>query len=78
MRFSFTGKTNSPPPSWMNSAVAFTVCTASAVTSLPFKSIWPSTTVAIGTSFVLTPTSAWAATTEDCAVRPANAASRCR
>src|SRR5271165_352038 len=36
------------------------------------------TAVAIGTSFVLTPTSAWAATTEDCAARPASAASRCR
>jgi hypothetical protein len=33
------------------------------VTSVPCKSIWPSTTLAIGTSFVLAPTSAWAAIT---------------
>ena len=51
----------------MNSAVAFTVCRASAVTILPFRSICPSTPVAIGTSFVLAPTSACAAMTEDCA-----------
>ena len=52
-RFSFTGSTNSPPCSWMWRAVAFTVCSASAVTILPFRSIWPGTTVAIGTSFGL-------------------------
>ena len=36
-RFSFTGSTNSPPCSWMWFAVAFTVCSASAVTILPFQ-----------------------------------------
>ena len=38
--------------------------------TVSFRSICPSTAVAIGTSFVLTPTSAWAATTEHCAVPP--------
>ena len=57
-------------------AVAFTVCSASAVTILSFRSIWPRTTVAIGTSFVFLPTSACAATTEEAASGPARAASR--
>ena len=74
-RFSFTGSTNSPPCSWMWFAVAFTVCSASAVTILPCRSIWPSTTAAIGTSFVFLPTSACAATTEAAASGPARAAS---
>lgn len=54
----------------------FTVCSASAVTILPFRSIWPSTTAAIGISLVFTPTSAWAATTEAAASGPTRAASR--
>ena len=74
-RFSFTGSTNSPPRSWMWFAVAFTVCSASAVTTLPARSIWPRTTVAIGTSFVFLPTSACAATTEAAASGPTRAAS---
>ena len=74
-RFSFTGSTNSPPCSWMWFAVAFTVCSASAVTILPSRSIWPSTTAAIGTSFVFSPTSACAATTEAAASGPTRAAS---
>ena len=74
-RFSFTGSTNSPPRSWMWSAVAFTVCSASAVTILPSRSIWSSTRVAIGTSFVFLPTSACAATTEAAASGPTRAAS---
>src|SRR6266568_4245676 len=75
-RFSFTGNTNSPPCSWIWFAVAFTVCSASAATILPFRSIWPSTTAAIGTSLVFAPTSTWAAATEVAASGPARAASR--
>lgn len=52
------------------------LCSASAVTILPFRSIWPSTTAAIGISLIFTPTSAWAATTEAAASRPTRAASR--
>jgi hypothetical protein len=62
----------------MNSAVALTVCRASAVTILPFRLTWLRTPVAIGTSLVLAPTSAWAATTASCVVGPASTASRCR
>src|ERR1039458_9198814 len=57
-------------------AVAFTVCSASAVTILPFRSIWARTTAAIGTSLVFTPTPACAATTEAAASGPTRAASR--
>ena len=39
----------------MQIAVAFTVCSASAVTTLPSRPIWSSTTAAIGTSFVFLP-----------------------
>jgi hypothetical protein len=60
----------------MNSAVAFTVCSASAVTSLSLRSICPSTSRAMGTSFVLAPTSVWAAITELPAVCPSSAPSR--
>src|ERR1019366_9262667 len=75
-RFSFTGSANSPPCSWMWFAVAFTVCSASAVTILPFRSIWARTTAAIGTSLVFTPPPACAATTEAAASGPTRAASR--
>ena len=69
------GSTNSPPPSWMRRAVALTVCSASAVTTLPCRSSWPRTTAATGTSFVFAPTPACAATTEDAASGPTRAAS---
>src|SRR5215475_2347729 len=64
----------------MCAAVALTVCSASAVTTLPCRSIPPSTVVAIGTSLVFAPTSVWAATTALAGFGPAgptSAASRC-
>ena len=59
----------------MRRAVALTVCSASAVTTLPCRSSWPRTTAATGTSFVFAPTPACAATTEDAASGPTRAAS---
>jgi|HubBroStandDraft_1064217.scaffolds.fasta_scaffold05741_2 hypothetical protein len=46
----------------------------SALTSVPRRSTWPGTALAIGTSFVLIPTLTWAAMTEDRAVRPTSTA----